>query len=50
MSEPDYYNTLGIQKNATDEQIKKAYRKKAMKCHPDRNPGDKAAEENILPH
>lgn len=40
----DYYNILGVDKNATEEQIKKAYRKKAMQFHPDRNPGNEEAE------
>ena len=47
MAKRDYYDVLGVNKGASADQIKSAYRKLAVKFHPDKNKGDKAAEEKF---
>src|SRR5580658_6729026 len=47
MAKRDFYEILGVTNSANGDELKRAYRKLAMQCHPDRNPGDKGAEQKF---
>ena len=47
MTKKDYYEILNVDRTASDEEIKKSYRALAMQCHPDKNPGNKKAEDRF---
>src|SRR5580700_25511 len=47
VSKADFYDVLGVSRDVSDQELKSAYRKQALKYHPDRNPGDQAAEEKF---